>query len=57
MDKLEILLVFDGLLSKDKNPYSKVVIMRVNSSFDGSTNTEVYTIDLVSHTLLISLPF
>lgn len=57
MDKLEILLVFDGLLSKDKNPYSRVVIMRVNSSFDGSTNTEVYTIDLVSHTLLISLPF
>lgn len=57
MDKLEILLVFDGLLSKDKNPYSKVVIMRVNSSFDDSTNTEVYTIDLVSHTLLISLPF
>lgn len=57
MDKLEILLVFDGLLSKDKNPYSRVVIMRVNSSFDDSTNTEVYTIDLVSHTLLISLPF
>lgn len=57
MDKLEILLVFDGLLSKDKNPSSRVVIMRVDSSFDGSTNTKVYTTDLVFRTFLVSLPF
>lgn len=35
----------------------ELVIMRVNSSFDGSTNTKVYTIDLVSYIFLVSLSF